>query len=156
MKTLILMRHAEAMNADHGNADHERRLTPKGILQATAMADLIHTFQPIELWVSSAQRTRETAALVLKKNMDTISGSRLLYNAADYEILHFIQENAQEDTIMIVAHNPGISQIHYSLTQQWIDFSPSGMAIIKIPIDHWSSLKKGSAFLSTFIPPKSI
>jgi phosphohistidine phosphatase len=54
MKTLYLVRHAEAVDKNAGIVDFDRRLTPKGQRQARAVAEqLVHEMTRPDALVSS-------------------------------------------------------------------------------------------------------
>jgi phosphohistidine phosphatase len=70
---LILWRHAEAHDAQAGEDDLSRRLTPKGERQAERVAQWLNRHLPADarVLVSPAQRTQQTAA-ALRRHVDTV------------------------------------------------------------------------------------
>lgn len=104
MKTLCLMRHAEA---EKGPDDHARPLTLRGQEQARAAALWLQGKGVVSdsIIASDALRTRQTAEIFSAK----IELTRTLY-LAEAEIILNAAENALVtcDTVMIVAHNPGM------------------------------------------------
>ena len=104
---LILWRHAEAEEAE---PDLTRNLTSKGNRQATLMARWMHDYLPSQVRIicSPANRTRQTADAL-----------RLPYEIADeiapgctaQQMLKVCGWPSGDDAVMLVGHNPAISQL---------------------------------------------
>ncbi len=114
MKTLYIMRHGSAEEESSSNKDIDRQLTAQGIEQIKKTANkLIITKQlPSCIICSNARRTIETAETLVKAlsiQVD-IKSEPKLYNAFPDEILKVIKDNEQ-DSMMIIGHNFGISHI---------------------------------------------
>ncbi|HET6328458.1 MAG TPA: histidine phosphatase family protein, partial [Planctomycetaceae bacterium] len=115
MKTLLLFRHAKASRDDAGVPDHERTLKSSGKKDAKQMGRLLReaNLVPTLIVSSTAVRARKTASKAAKQ-MDyprAIELSERLYLSTprDYlEVVHSVQDT--EDRVMLVGHNPGISQ----------------------------------------------
>ncbi|GAB3712579.1 SixA phosphatase family protein [Mariniluteicoccus flavus] len=108
-RLLILMRHAQAVDFAPGRPDSERALTDRGHDQAREVAAFlaskdIHVDHAL---VSAALRTRQTAAdLGLDCPVEHLDR---LYNASESTILEAVAEApADADTLLVIAHNPGI------------------------------------------------
>jgi len=114
MKTLLLVRHGEAYDNAHF-ADFDRPLTPFGEQQAL---ELGLQFKQQSLHIdsiicSSAKRTLTTATLIAKQThypSDKIHVEPNIYNAEMEDLLNVVQQLGKEqNTVIIVGHNPGLS-----------------------------------------------
>ena len=119
MKRLILLRHAKAERRAASGADRDRALTQEGrsdavrIGHALAAAGLV----PDVALVSTAVRTRETFDAVAPMLPDVrLEADARLYEASA-ETLRQAAEAAQADTVLVVAHNPGVGALAATLAQ---------------------------------------
>lgn len=108
-RLLVLMRHAEAADPVPGRPDRERPLTARGHAQAREAAELLAGLGIEHALVSSALRTRQTAAdLGLGCPVEHLAD---LYNADSEAILRAVAEAPEEArALLVLAHNPGIHQ----------------------------------------------
>ena len=72
-----------------------------------------------------------------------------------------IIENADnEDTILIVGHNPGIHELSLSLTNNnpdlMVEFSTCSMSFISFDNDNWFDFDTNKCLLEKFIRPKDL
>jgi phosphohistidine phosphatase len=154
MKTLILVRHAEA-NASKGNQlDFDRSLSVNGENQAHEMRRHLHAFSSVNILSSSSVRTTETAKILNQDWNQGIAYFKELYNASADEILFCIQSQSTLQNLVIIAHNPGISQLYYELTGDWNAFSPCSFGIIETPVEHWGTLTAEKKLKGIFISPE--
>ncbi len=119
MKRLIVLRHGAAEPRAASGADADRALTPRGqgdaeaVGQSLALAGLI----PDVALVSPALRTRQTLQAMSPHLPDvqvrTVDG---LFNAPA-ETLQEAAEAAEADTVLVVAHNPGVHTLALSLAK---------------------------------------
>lgn len=111
MRTLILLRHAKAAQADPGQSDEMRRLTGRGRREAAqAGAALLAEFTPEIALVSSSTRTRETSAEAFKDHGVPIEFSPQLYLASARTLWDaFAQSSASP--VVLIAHNPGLAEL---------------------------------------------
>lgn len=145
MKTLILIRHAEARSQRLGQSDFDRVLSPRGEdeAQATGAALLHHRRVPELIVSSSAARTTATAHLIarrLKLPDDALVFERQLY-ATDY-VAHLHLIATFPDTchcIALIGHNPTISDLAGILCERHGVFNlKTGHAVcIDFPADSW-------------------
>lgn len=144
MKTLILMRHSYAEPLDSNSSDIERALSPKGKLAATEQSKkLAQIMNSIDAIVTShAQRTIETAYYVKKILPVThiLTHTEFLYHSyTTQEFLNWIHTlDEKYKSLLVIAHNPEISQLSYRLTQgQTHGFQPVSLAILKYQLASW-------------------
>jgi phosphohistidine phosphatase len=153
MRSLIIVRHAEAIPATVGMSDIDRPLSPKGILQAQEMRHHLAPYHHIHVLCSNSRRTRETATHLLNDNTASIEYLPELYNASANQLWLTIEQCSAQSSILVIAHNPGITQLYCELTQQWVSFEPCSMGII-VPFDAENDLtQENKKLLGTFVRP---
>jgi phosphohistidine phosphatase len=68
-----------------------------------------------------------------------------LYNAGYLRLIEQIQHfGAEQHNIMMIAHNPGISQIATALSQDSYQLSPGSAVCLNFAVDSWSEIRSGS------------
>jgi phosphohistidine phosphatase len=123
---LILWRHAEA---EKSALDQSRKLTPRGIEQARAMAAWLIPRLPTEtrILVSPAQRTLQTADLLHVEY--TIVDA--LYSSTDCEsLMQRVDWPEGEGNVLIVGHQPTLGELAATILtgrgDSW-EIEPSGL-----------------------------
>lgn len=131
MFELMLMRHAKSDWQSH-TADIDRPLNKRGRENATRMAVMLSQMQlvPDKMVVSAAQRTQETAALLLAHwplaEQDIII-DRSLYLADSETLRENIGLYAKDkQRLLILAHNPGMDDMVEYLASTVPPLSASG------------------------------
>lgn len=158
MKKVILMRHAKSSWDNSALTDHERPLNSRGVKDAPFIDSILisHAYRPDLILSSDSARTRQT--LDLMPNFRTIDHSfeRQLYHASAEKILDIIH-NAPPyiETLMLLAHNPGITEAVYKLCRMHIHNVPtSGVAIIDLAVDDYTLFEPGNGKLIDYFYPK--
>ena len=107
---LLLVRHAEAEDADNGRSDFERQLTAHGRATAEEMADglALCIRDQIALWSSPLVRTRETAAYLAAALGVQVSSYHNAMPTGDLGQLRHDWQNLlpQTGTLIVVGHQP--------------------------------------------------
>lgn len=122
MKRLTLMRHANAQWKDPDIADFDRPLNRRGNSEAEAMSRRLMELSliPNLLVTSSALRAQQTADIVSRElgvGTRNLRREESLYLAAPEEILRVVQTTGPRiPHLMIVGHNPGITELANLLT----------------------------------------
>jgi phosphohistidine phosphatase len=144
IKTLILVRHSKAQNRESSVNDFERSLTTEGKADSIKMANfLIKTgIKPDLIVTSSAERAFETAMLfadIFKTPEKDITATRKLYYCSAKTILDQIYGLPKTvDCIMIVAHNPGISDLNRGLSSGKSFFMDNTqVTILEYNMEYW-------------------
>jgi len=145
-RTLVILRHAKAANPD-GVPDRERPLSDRGHADATAAgAWLVHSgLLPDLVLCSPARRTRQTwhgVALALA-SAPQVRYDEAIYGAPVRTLLATVRAAAADvTTVLLIGHNPGLSELSalldpdradedglrtagiavHSLTGAWTDF----------------------------------
>ena len=117
MKRLTLMRHANAQWKDPQITDFDRPLNRRGISEAEAMGRRLLELQlvPDSLLSSNARRAEQTAEMVARElgiSARSIRAEESLYLAPADEILRIVRSTGPRiPHLMIIGHNPGISEV---------------------------------------------
>ncbi|WP_300544522.1 histidine phosphatase family protein [Maricaulis sp.] len=119
--TLILMRHAKAVDRLEAEDDFQRGLTPRGRADSAAAADALadHGLRVDLALVSPSWRTRQTYdQLVPQLGEPELDDPMALYHAST-DMLERATNNAidRAGTILLVGHNPGIGGFAHKLAQ---------------------------------------
>lgn len=107
--TIIAMRHAQAVPSDR-NGDRERALTDAGKRAARSMFKQLEERRLVAdvAFVSPAKRTRQTVEQCSWEEL-RVEFVEELYNASAETIDSVVRTAAAAQTILVIAHNPGIS-----------------------------------------------
>jgi len=108
---LVLWRHAEA---ESGEPDEERKLTPKGEKQARRVAEWLHNRLPdtAKILSSPAKRAQQTAqALAEASHRKIKTVDALAPSATVDEILDTVGWTAGRGTLVVVGHQPTLGRV---------------------------------------------
>lgn len=168
MKTLILLRHAEAAEPQSGK-DVERPLTARGRGMAMWVGNELTKkgVRPDFILASSAQRTKETCQLVQEAWVPDFYPQAFfdpaIYRADAHECLEMIaMQDEMHHSVMMIGHNPTIHQLALLLcgpgqTQKSPEiahsFPPTSCAVLTFEKDLWVHIHKGSGTLVDFFHP---
>ncbi len=144
-RTLVLLRHAKAERPD-GLPDADRSLTDRGHADAAAAGAwlLAGGLVPDLVLCSPARRTRQTwhsVAIALGgAGSPTVNYERDLYDGDADAALHLIEAAKEGRSILLIGHNPTISQLSALLDAEGQADSDglrtSGIAVHERP-DDW-------------------
>ncbi len=160
MNKIILLRHAKSSWKDTSLDDFDRPLNKRGKHDAPLMADKLAKHKiKIDLIISSpAKRTTETAkifAKTLEYNSEIIFDDKL-YEASYKEILeviNFVKDKYQN--VIIVCHNPGITNLANYLSDNFIDNIPTCGVVGLSTYISWKNIdESGCSFLFYDYPKK--
>jgi phosphohistidine phosphatase len=163
MKTLYLIRHAEAVPRQEELPDSERVLVPKGRKQAKRAGQQLKQHDGrSDLFISSpAQRALETAhvfAHYLGYPVQRIALSEKVYEAEDAsELLDLLRgADARVDTALLFGHDPTISNLATLLVTRFTESLPkAAVAGIRFPVDQWAEIAPGQGTLDYLDTPLS-
>lgn len=159
-KTLLLVRHAEAAEANANQRDAERELTPKGYRDAPRIGRYLFDKQvlPHVIWSSTAQRALATSELIAEQlKFDTlkIKTSVDIYQASVRSLLQLVNEQKeQHEQVLIVGHNPAITYLAEYLTGEEIgDMVPCGVVYVSFAVDEWGQISQDTGTLEAYLQP---
>lgn len=145
------MRHAEAEEAGEKN-DISRDLTENGKNQALIAASELLEQNINKMLVSSANRTKQTAEIVISKiNCPKLEILPELYGSSCDGIIKIISsQNNIDKNLLVIAHNPGIFKAALKLTDSNSErydillangMPPAKIIILDFPeIDDWEEI----------------
>jgi phosphohistidine phosphatase len=143
-KTLLLVRHSKAENRNNIVNDIERPLSDEGIADSKKMGNLLLNsgIKPEMVLASSATRNIHTAQIfsgILKiPEKDVIVSGNLYYSSAKTILDHIYGLPDAINCVMVVAHNPGISDLARELSSGRVTFMVNTQILImEYDIDHW-------------------
>ena len=164
MKTIYLVRHAKSDWDDPSIRDFDRPLNKRGKNNAPAMGKLLKQqgIIPELVITSTAMRAKTTAELITAEigiKPDKMVYEKELYLASAQEIFLLIKETPPEyNSVMIVAHNPGITELLNRLTggNNFVTNIPTcGVAELQFE-GEWNKLASGKSLLEKFLVPKEV
>lgn len=161
--TLFIVRHAKAEDRATFMADHDRELTPEGIMAAARMGRYLHkkNIRPDVIVSSTAPRARDTAKVVAEQLGFDLTQIRLeasLYDGGPKAYLAAI--NALPGAVtsaMIVGHNPDVSYFGEFLTHQSIGSMSKG-AVVAVTFEDlgWAEVSGRTGRLLFQTSPKTL
>ncbi len=161
-KNLFLIRHAKAVEIEHGQRDFDRPLKNSGIVDASQIGQYLkaNKRQPDTIISSPALRTLQTSQILAEQlSFDTeqIVKEPEIYEASVRTLMNVIKEiDDIHHTVYIIGHNPAITYLAEYLTKQEIGNVPTtGVVQIKLQHSAWQEIVDDCALVS-FFTPKSI
>ncbi|MFK7872112.1 MAG: histidine phosphatase family protein [Oligoflexales bacterium] len=142
-KTLVLLRHGEAASTVPGYRDYDRNLTKTGCEQAKKVSSFLAGFSlpPLYAYVSSACRTQETYGYLSVNLVHNTLSSKRLYEGTVEDVRELLLDTPDaEQAVLVVGHNPTISWFAELLTQQPLEFHPSGCAVLECDGNSWADV----------------
>ena len=158
MVLLYLVRHAKSSWADPGMADIDRPLNKRGKRDAPAMGRRLEErgVRPDLIISSPAKRARRTTveigkAIGYEGNVRVLES---IYGGGASEIIRVAQSVDDAVTsLMIVGHNPDMTDLANTLTDFSVDNVPT-CAIFCARFDSWSTVGPGTGQFEFFDFPK--
>jgi phosphohistidine phosphatase len=141
-RRLVLLRHGESGWDGDPPSDHERVLTANGRVEAqrTAKQLVDAGWSPDRVFCSTANRARETAALLAEPIKTQLEHHQAIYSGG----LGVLQElvGAVDDgveTVVVVGHNPSLSGAASVLSNSDVALSTGHAALLRIEADSWEA-----------------
>jgi len=160
MKTLYIMRHGKAEEG-FDKADYKRKLISKGIKRNKKIGGLLKeknvTFDIVIC--SNATRTIETAEYMADlfqfPKADIQELSRFYLAPVSVMLDTFYSLDNAISSVLVVGHNPGISELVTTLSGQLVDWMPtSSLMAIEIDTDKWEEISNASTKIAFYLSPK--
>lgn len=160
MKKIILIRHAKSDWDNPSLPDYDRPLADRGLRDAPQMAtSLKNRGIQIDLICSStAHRAKQTAcitAAVLEYPEAKIYWEKSLYHASASHLLQFIQlQSDQVQTLVLVGHNPGLTELINVLGVKLDNLPTSGQFAFTVLSEDWKDLSAANCKFDWWDSPK--
>src|SRR5262245_6457592 len=121
MKTLLIMRHANANRDNPEWSDFERPLSSYGLKVAPFMGSVLYqsNLQPNLIIASPAKRAKQTAVLVkeVAEVRHPIRFLEQIYKATPNVLLSLISQIEDKyESVLLIGHSPGIEELIKILT----------------------------------------
>jgi phosphohistidine phosphatase len=162
MKRITLLRHAKSSWDSPTKDDFDRPLNARGERDAPDMGQRLEArgVRPSLMLSSTANRAITTARTIAREigyPIEFIQPEQELYLAWPDKILDIlIREGAQFNDIMIVGHNPGLTELANNISNASVDNLPTcGAFAIDAEIDNWADLPNNPGTLAWFDYPKN-
>lgn len=166
-KTLILWRHAKAVEGSSDMRDHDRPLTGQGHAHAAHMAAHLHArgFTPDYVLCSTSARTRQTLAALTPVPATQLENA--LYLASAGALISQIQAcDDRTHTLMLIGHNPGLHQLAVTLAGSakhkadhdalQLKLPTSGVVVLQLTCDDWKDIAPHHCVLMHYATPESL
>lgn len=156
-KTVLLLRHGKADPSERGGTDHDRPLNERGRRDVEKVgARLVERGITVDGIVSSTSvRTYGTATLlahVIGHDPDAVRLEKRLYLAEPEEYKNVLIETSQRvagasgwGSILLVGHNPGMSQLASEWASDDIEMPTAALAHFQFSVDDWAELRGAAA-----------
>jgi phosphohistidine phosphatase len=169
LKTLTLLRHADASPAAHRQEDRDRPLSGRGRAACAALAaSLAASGAEADLVLcSAAERARSTLECLRPALAPAeVVHEEALYLASDDALLE--QLWSLEDAtsrVVLIGHNPGLELLTARLVgagdpeaRQRIaaGLPPAGLAELHFDVERWRAIRERSGRLARFVTPDSL
>lgn len=152
MKTVYLFRHGDS--EDNGTEeDYSRKLTSDGISQTKMMADYLHNngVRPDRIISSGALRAVSTAGIIAGScgySPSDIAVDDILYSSkTPDDLFPVIRNNSSSvSSIMIVGHNPLLSDFVLLITVSPLDINMKKSSVVRLDFNtsDWKSVSAGT------------
>lgn len=163
---LYIMRHAKSGWPSADAPDFDRTLTRRGERNALRIGQWMkeNNQLPQKILSSSAVRAKQTTQFVIQE-LESINSEKVIYDKALYladsdTLIDFIQMYKDDvNSLMLVAHNPGLEQLIHFLSSdsdtEYRSMTTANLAIFEYPDNQFNPLTdKGK--LIEFIKPKEL
>jgi phosphohistidine phosphatase len=157
LKTILLMRHAEAQFEQGDQTDFDRTLTPDGEKMASQTGALLkaHGMNICRILASAASRTLHTAQLVAAQACPTAPLVPLseLYACSTERLVSTLFRHccSDEDSILLVAHNPGVSGLMCRWANHDLSVQPATLLAFTADTDDWDAFRRIPSQVALFI-----
>ena len=161
MKKLIIIRHSKSSWKDLSLGDFHRPLNKRGKTDGPIMANFLSSKinKICFLHSSSSVRTFETSKFFIDRiKFDKIKYDDSLYHSSSSSILNMIRNYSDNfSSVMIIAHNPGLTNLINELTNIDLDNLPTtGIAEIDFNCIKWNDISLKNSNLIEIKFPKQL
>jgi len=160
MKTIYLVRHAKSSWSNPRLSDFNRPLNKRGKRDAPFMGEQLEEMEinPDLIISSPAKRAKKTALHIAEKISYPTKKIILkdeIYDASEKTLLNLIKKvDDKIESLMIFAHNPGLTQLNNYISKKYIDNIPTCGIVALESENKWSDVGKNSCKFLFFEYPK--
>ena len=160
MKTLYLIRHAKAAIEARKEKDMDRPLLAKGLKSTRYIIDFLNDNHAVvdHIMTSPAKRAYETACIfahALNFPSENIKIERAIYSGDADKIADLFYDLSKKiEKLMIVGHNPSITNFANLFLPEPIDYLPtSGLVCIEFDTNLWDKIWEAKIITNFVITP---
>jgi phosphohistidine phosphatase len=161
MKTLLLVRHADANPTDPALADRDRTLNERGLREVATMGLRLakRGVKPDLLLASPATRALTTAehlatALGIERE-DIVVDDRLYATSASALLGAIAAWGDGPERVMLVAHNPGLTELACRFADEITHMPTCAVAELTFEVASWGEIAKARPARVVFEVPKN-
>ncbi|TYP93962.1 phosphohistidine phosphatase [Fodinibius salinus] len=163
MKTIMILRHAEAQRGGSASTDKKRKLTAKGRGDATKIGQFLDQQSIAAGYIesSTAKRARETTTLLAESAglSLNINWNDNFYSGGPADYHQAIRQAPDEvDNILLVGHNPLVSRLVSGLCssegQYLVRMLQGTLVCMEHPAISWDQVEPGTARLQWMVTPE--
>jgi phosphohistidine phosphatase len=145
MKTLLLMRHGKSSWKDESLEDRERPLRKRGRKDSKRIAKVLidNNLMPDLILSSTAVRAKETVGIIVETlcYQGRIVFSDGLYMSEPQDFIDMLKAVDDEiETVMIVAHNPGLEAYLQIIDGEVESLPTAGLGYLAFAVDSWAEV----------------
>lgn len=163
VKKIYFIRHANAEELERGGRDIDRPLSREGYRHAALVGQRLAQLnvKPDLFLTSPAVRTLQTSEIIadqIKFESTRVVVDDEVYEGSARVLLRIINGiDEKYNTVLLVAHNPGITFIAEYLTGGQIgNMEPAGMAEVAFEGLQWSEISQNTCQLERYIAPENL
>ncbi len=139
---LLVMRHAKSSWKSDAPTDHARPLNKRGRAAAPTVAQRIHElgWDPLQVFSSDAQRTRETWSLAAPQLQapGLVRFTSRLYSAAPQAAIAVLGDADDAlDTTLVLGHNPCCEGLVAWLSGESVVMKTADVALLEVDASGW-------------------
>lgn len=169
MKNLFLLRHAKSNWDSYNGNDFDRDIQKKGELRTKKICNYLND-QKIEIskvLCSTALRTRKTYEIISRSFQKSLKVEFLdeLYHTTAENMLNILRSQKDEQSVMIIAHEPSLSEFvritsseihddsHFEAINSYVT---SGLCSILFNTKSWKNISRDNSKFKFYIKPKNL
>ena len=163
MKTLYLVRHAKASLENRNERDIDRPLVDEGLKRTKHIIDFLYkNHTSLDLIISSpavrAYATAHIIARALNFPFENIKKERTVYDGDADKITNLFYDLSKNiEKLMIVGHNPSITNFANLLLPDPIDYLPtSGLVCIQFDANSWDDIWQAKIITNFVVTPQML
>jgi len=158
--SLYVLRHAKAEVQALSGGDHERDLRRRGRRAAKDVGRFLASLgeTPERILCSSAVRARATAELARESGAFAAEVELFpkIYGAGPAALLTLLAEHGRGERVLLVGHEPALSQLIGALVGAEPEFPPAALARIDLLCERWSELAPETGRLVWLVTPELV
>lgn len=142
MKTIILVRHSSAEDLLEGMDDATRSLTEKGKKKLRKISPFlkqrIRAFETVSIYSSNLKRSIQSARILAKGLNRNYAGEQTFLQTGDTEALLDLIRTDSVDCLILVGHQPYLSEFSENLSGLDLPFETCACACFSVDEDEFN------------------